>query len=170
MLDGLIDLIGTGGLGTVFGSIVGSVSKYANQRLELTKNKQEMEHAFKMSQLQFNHDKIMAEQNLLEKEAEGRWKDNEKSWDALVATIQAEASLHSGVSQGVADKRALFRMRLTVGLWCAVFVLIPLYLWVPELVVSEFAIVKQITDALVFTATSAGSMWFGAKAVTSRHQ
>lgn len=164
MLEGVLDLLGTGGLGAVFGTIAGSVSKYANQRLELKKSDLEMQHAYNMAKLQNEHDELMAKQKLLEKEQEGRWRDSGKNWDAIIASITAETSLHTGVSQHVADARAMFRMRLTVGLWVAVVITIPLSFY--------FAgpYMERIVESLVFTATSAGAMWFGAKAVTSRHQ
>lgn len=163
MSEILLELFGTGALGTLFGGITGAVSKLGKQWLDLKRAKIDYEFEFKMQTLQNNHDLLMMKANLLEIETQG-------SYDLLRDTVKAETALHYGVSQKVADARAMFRMRITMFLWWLVALLIPATFYLPmDLLLRENQYLLHIVDAVLFAATSFAGMWSGAKVVTSKH-
>lgn len=163
MIDGIVELLGTGALGTFFGGVTGALSKLSHEYIEHIKLKAEYEHVLDMQKLQNAQEKLMAEQKLLEIESQG-------SFDVLTETIKAETALHTGVSQDVADARASFRMRITMFLWFLVAILIPTSFFIPiEMLAQENPYFARVLDAVLFAATSFAGMWSGAKAVTSRH-
>ena len=155
----VVDLFASSGFGAVLGGIGGMAGKVINLKSEIALAKENNRHIEKMHEYQRQSDNAKAQAELWIEDLKG-------GLENVGRAIEAEQALGEGVSEEVADKRALFRMRATIWVW--VLTLITLAGGVGFEVTADPMFVK-VMNMQVLVASAAILFWFGGKAVSSRH-
>lgn len=168
-LAGSAGNIASGGILGLFGSVVGVVGKYfqekQRQKWELKKHDMEVE----MQRLQMEARAEETEQEIQLASSQGAWQGLEKSYDLQIA--------QGSVSQWVNDVRSLFRPFLTIMLW---FVAIGVVWLLTSGLISGYIKEDTVADlidysvrSLIFAASTATVWWFGDRALSppnSKHR
>jgi len=155
-----LEILADSTFGALIGSVTGFVGQIAKNRQEVTVLKENNRHVEELQELNRQAENQRAENQLVLADLQGVHANTGKA-------IDAESVLGQGVSQEVADKRAMFRMRATVGLWGLSLVLLAFGVFTKT--TSDPMFVALLT-ADVQAATAAIFFWFGGKAVSSKHR
>jgi len=173
-MEWLTDLLGigasvaSGGIFGLFGSIVGVVGKYFQERQRQAWEEKKMGHELKLLGMQMSAQVAENEQELAIVTQEG-------SWTGLRESLAASRSV-STTHKWVNDARSLFRLVLTTGLIAVVVIFFAAILSAMEnmdsnllqfFTQSELAeMVRYIVYSMVFSAATATVWWFGDRALT----
>jgi uncharacterized membrane protein YraQ (UPF0718 family) len=154
--------IASGGILGLFGSVVGVVGKYfqekQRQKWEIKKHDMEVE----MQRLQMEARAEETEQEIQLASAQGAWQGLQESYGLNIAKGE--------VSQWVNNVRSLFRPFLTIMLWIVAIVVIWLLVsgliagYIKEDTVAE--LIEYSVRSLIFAASTATVWWFGDRALS----
>jgi len=153
--------VGSGGIFGLFGSAIGVVAKYFQEKQRQNWEVQKWGHETKMLELNMKAKAQETEQELAIVAQEGSWK-------GLEASIEAAASMKP-VHPITNDIKCLFRPFLTTVLWIlAGWVFYKIYSgdlkgWITK--ADALSLIKYMVHTVFFAASTATVWWFGDRAL-----
>ncbi len=163
--------VATGGLFGLFGSVVGAVGKYFQEKQRQAWETKKMGHELKLLDIQAKAQQVENEQEL-------KVVDQAGSWTGLRESLVADNST-GPTHMWVNDVKSLFRPVLTTGLIAVTVSFFFQILWAmekPNSGLLQFFTQSELVEMLVylvrsivFTTSTAVTWWFGDRALTPPH-